>query len=203
MMKYALAATLVAGAAIPAQAATVVPVSAVASSQYPTYEAPFSIDGSKTTDWASLSQGVGSSILLNLGGLYDLKSVNLFDRTTSGGDNGSFVGGVGDFTTAFTLTYYNAANAVIGTQSFTKATPTAPTSLADFAFTGSVNTGPIKVGSVLYTVTAANGSNPGLADISFTGSVPEPATWALMILGFGAIGGSMRYRRKSTAVSFA
>lgn len=33
--------------------------------------------------------------------------------------------------------------------------------------------------------------------------VPEPATWALMILGFGAVGGSMRYRRNSTAASFA
>lgn len=32
--------------------------------------------------------------------------------------------------------------------------------------------------------------------------VPEPATWALMIVGFGAVGSSMR-RRRSTPVSFA
>lgn len=32
--------------------------------------------------------------------------------------------------------------------------------------------------------------------------VPEPATWALMIVGFGAVGSSMR-RRKTTTVSFA
>jgi hypothetical protein len=32
--------------------------------------------------------------------------------------------------------------------------------------------------------------------------VPEPASWALMLGGFGAIGGAMRSRRKS-AVSFA
>lgn len=31
--------------------------------------------------------------------------------------------------------------------------------------------------------------------INNTGAVPEPATWALMILGFGAIGASMRRRR--------
>ncbi len=35
------------------------------------------------------------------------------------------------------------------------------------------------------------------------GAVPEPATWALMIGGFGAIGGTMRYRRRKTSVSFA
>ncbi len=33
-------------------------------------------------------------------------------------------------------------------------------------------------------------------------AVPEPATWAMMIGGFGAIGGAMRYRRRKTAVSF-
>ena len=32
--------------------------------------------------------------------------------------------------------------------------------------------------------------------------VPEPASWALMLIGFGAIGGAMRSRRK-VAVSFA
>ncbi len=34
-----------------------------------------------------------------------------------------------------------------------------------------------------------------------TGAVPEPATWGMMILGFGAIGASMR-RRKPVHVSF-
>jgi hypothetical protein len=38
----------------------------------------------------------------------------------------------------------------------------------------------------------------------FTGSVPEPATWAMMILGFGAIGLGIRSRRKQAArVTFA
>ena len=34
-------------------------------------------------------------------------------------------------------------------------------------------------------------------------AVPEPATWALMLLGFGAIGFGMRRRRETVAVSFA
>ena len=35
----------------------------------------------------------------------------------------------------------------------------------------------------------------------FTGGVPEPASWAMMLGGFGMIGGAMRSRRR-TAVSF-
>ena len=37
---------------------------------------------------------------------------------------------------------------------------------------------------------------------SFAAAVPEPAAWAMMLAGFGAIGGAMRSRRK-TALSFA
>ena len=40
-----------------------------------------------------------------------------------------------------------------------------------------------------------------LAEI--TAAVPEPATWAVMMLGFGVVAGAMRYRRNSVSVSFA
>ncbi len=47
---------------------------------------------------------------------------------------------------------------------------------------------------------SANG--PGT--VSQTGAVPEPATWALMILGMGAVGFAMRRRSKvNTTVRFA
>ena len=36
-----------------------------------------------------------------------------------------------------------------------------------------------------------------------TTSVPEPAGWAMMIGGFGLVGGAMRQRRRSVTVSFA
>jgi hypothetical protein len=35
---------------------------------------------------------------------------------------------------------------------------------------------------------------------SFIPGVPEPATWAMMLLGFGAIGCMMRARRKQEAL---
>ena len=55
------------------------------------------------------------------------------------------------------------------------------------------------------------GDNASLQDIQQVrlavagaiGAVPEPATWALMILGFGAIAGTMRRRRAKTTVAFA
>jgi hypothetical protein len=36
-----------------------------------------------------------------------------------------------------------------------------------------------------------------------TPAVPEPATWAMMLLGFGAVGYSMRRRKKTPQVTFA
>jgi hypothetical protein len=36
-----------------------------------------------------------------------------------------------------------------------------------------------------------------------TGAVPEPATWAMMLVGFGLIGGALRYRRKNTTIRYA
>lgn len=41
-----------------------------------------------------------------------------------------------------------------------------------------------------------------VGDISVT-AVPEPGSWAMMLVGFGLIGAVTRYRRKSTAVTFA
>ena len=41
------------------------------------------------------------------------------------------------------------------------------------------------------------------SDVAGGGAVPEPSAWALMILGFGAVGGAMRAARRRTSVSFA
>lgn len=39
--------------------------------------------------------------------------------------------------------------------------------------------------------------------LSVSGGVPEPATWALMIIGFGGIGAAMRGRRRSATLANA
>lgn len=47
-----------------------------------------------------------------------------------------------------------------------------------------------------------NVAGPGIATFNgISGAVPEPATWAMMLLGFGGIGYSMRRRRRKTAIA--
>ncbi len=56
------------------------------------------------------------------------------------------------------------------------------------------------------TYAATFGNNAALAGIvtisDAAGAVPEPATWAMMILGMGAIGAAMRRRIKVSEVNF-
>jgi hypothetical protein len=54
----------------------------------------------------------------------------------------------------------------------------------------------------------AVGGRNGLSHIAFFGTpgtteAPEPGTWAMMLLGFGAVGGAMRRRRRGTALQIA
>ena len=62
-------------------------------------------------------------------------------------------------------------------------------------------------GLLFPTVTTNNfyGQNGiALVNLSLGGGVPEPATWALMILGMGAVGGALRRRQAAkTSVRFA
>jgi len=59
------------------------------------------------------------------------------------------------------------------------------------------------VDSSLQFWVAKSSNKQDLLFVTQTPAVPEPATWAMMIIGFAAIGRSMRARRNSTAVSFA
>jgi hypothetical protein len=72
---------------------------------------------------------------------------------------------------------------------------------------GVTNNQPYINNSVIFDMGAFNGSlssignvrfqyGTALTDPSLTPAVPEPATWAMMLLGFGAIGVSMRRRRR-------
>lgn len=58
--------------------------------------------------------------------------------------------------------------------------------------------------SIGYKNAQALSSYGGFVTFTANGAVPEPATWAMMILGMGAVAGAMRYRRRSAAsVRFA
>jgi len=74
-----------------------------------------------------------------------------------------------------------------GTQTAALDAFTLDTGFYTIAYTGTVKGRPAGVGS---NITFAEAS-----------PAPEPASWAMMLVGFGAIGGAMRSRRK-VAVSF-
>lgn len=44
---------------------------------------------------------------------------------------------------------------------------------------------------------------PATSSLITVTAVPEPATWAMMLVGFGLVGGAARYRRRRMATSFA
>ena len=92
-----------------------------------------------------------------------------------------------------------------------------------FGFLGAVQTGVINIASLGSGYTFVNGASLGNIDrLVFDGTgggggfvldnltlnpagvggIPEPSTWALLILGFGAVGAGMR-RRSATTVRYA
>ena len=49
----------------------------------------------------------------------------------------------------------------------------------------------------------AGGYQDGYDGISLTASVPEPASWALMLAGFAMVAGATRYRRRAPRVAYS
>ena len=55
-------------------------------------------------------------------------------------------------------------------------------------------------GELFTSVTfSSTGNSFEVDNLAVGGAVPEPATWAMMIVGFGLVGGAMRRSRKATA----
>lgn len=62
------------------------------------------------------------------------------------------------------------------------------------------------IGSVTLASVLSNGPTFPTANNLMLGqvaAVPEPATWAMMLLGFGMVAAASRYRRRSSKVSFS
>ncbi len=79
--------------------------------------------------------------------------------------------------------------------------------LASYDTANSFNDGVYSVNSVFDGAATSGIANTAGTITQFTGTaladaVPEPATWAMMIGGFGMAGGAMRRRRVSTKISF-
>jgi len=69
--------------------------------------------------------------------------------------------------------------------------------LGTIGFGGGTVTG-IQVSSTEFVGNAFHGFGNESFTLNVSGAVPEPGTWAMMLLGFGAIGIAMRRRKPST-----
>lgn len=135
--------------------------------------------------------------------------------TLYGSDNGDTTGYEGevlttfsavaaaDFTHSFNYRYktsdkdgsnYDKAGYFIGSDFFQLSQDGLPTG----GMTQGVVTISVAAGQTFGAYVRSSDNLYGRGAISFGDAVPEPATWALMILGFGAVGGAMR-RRQSVA----
>ena len=141
-----------------------------------------------------------------LGGLFFLSGTETFLNVAAG------------FTTGFSFNY---ASSVVGSVGVFDGLNGTGNLLATLNLTPNLASGSCPSGSgdfcpfgpsgVTFAGTAKSISFGGVAnqivfdDITFgsavpgpVSGVPEPATWGMMLLGFGMMGASMRYRRKST-----
>ncbi len=123
----------------------------------------------------------------------------------------AFAGGLSrlglDFGSADTYNMFTLALAGGGTQSFTGQ------QLIDIGVANGNQVSPNTNGRLTFTanpgviingLTISSTANSAEVDnFARIGAVPEPATWAMMLIGFGAIGGSMRRRRRSGTLAYA
>ncbi len=170
----------------------IIPYSAVSSQ--PVYEGVnfYSLGGVGTNGLSSIGVGISQTVATVIGNTYRLT----FGYSGENGPNLETVLGVsiGSTTTPFQVI---STNTGFFTRPFTTAT-------LDYVATSTLT-------PISFTLLATNevgliGNNDPLIDgvsfeqIAVGGAVPEPATWAMMIVGFGAVGGMMRRR---AAMAFA
>ncbi|WP_233150931.1 PEPxxWA-CTERM sorting domain-containing protein [Sphingomonas mollis] len=211
---FILAATAAAVLAMPASAAVVMTTPGSAAAFAPpagtlvnfnsgTVSAPFTytttgtagiVSGDSTNNYAEPAFSDGTRYLaVQGGGTATLQSALSFESVSF------FLGSIDTFNTVSLL---NAAGNVI--QSFTG---------SDFIVPANGNQDlPSTNRRVTLVVTP---SEQRIAGVRFSSgvnalevdnvvfAVPEPTTWALMLLGFGMVGAATRYRRRKIAVAFA
>lgn len=203
MKNIAIIAAALASTAVPAHAATLYsnallsgPIAAPGSVSFnansPIAQSgflSFNLDGFTSLDGVNTYQdnfdlSVNGNSLLSLsydlgGGGLNVIFANPNGATIAGGTAGFFNGG--QLQIALPLALLSGANNFV----FSYTTP------------GPANGGGQGIGDEAF----------GVSNVSLTAeignAVPEPASWMMMIVGFGAAGSAMRYRRRRTTVTYA
>lgn len=116
----------------------------------------------------------------------DRQNSNPFYRLTLTFDDGAVITGIAD---PSTQTFISGGSSTVAGRTYT---------LNDFGFS--------RAGANIvspFQSVPGNSLRDYVGEFSFSVAVPEPATWGMMILGFGAIGGAMRSSRRKTALRLA
>ena len=140
--------------------------------------------------WAGDENQVGT-IKLDLLGNFDLTSFSLWNDINVAHE------GVGNFR----LRFYDAANALLSTSS-TFTAPDGQFAAGVYNFATVANVSRVDL-DVLTLLTGGACCRIEIREVAFEGqltaAIPEPATWGLMIGGFGLAGGMLRRRRVEAA----
>lgn len=115
---------------------------------------------------------ISQTLITQIGSLYSLT----FDAGALGSGSQLLVTTAGGVTNAYSLTANNNLNSTFTNYGF------------NFVGTGS--------DKVTFAVTTSPDNIDAVVDnVSVQGAVPEPATWAMMLMGFGGLGAVLRRRR--------
>lgn len=132
--------------------------------------------------------GGGLELVFDFQQSYDISTLHFWNYDGEGFDVDNI-----DFT------FFNAANVQVGTLSITPALGTSPAQTAeDIALQA-----PLNIRYVKAFLTGSNRQvdfqNMGFTAVVSQGGVPEPASWVMMILGFGAAGSALRRAKAKVA----
>lgn len=219
MFKSILAIAALGLAATSAHATVITPVSVTATSTFWTYDVNNLINGSGlsatgvhdrfySTHWMTDLGVAQAQLTFDLGAVYELASADIwqFNYADPYPVNNFTINtvdrGVKDFNILISTNGVDYTQVFSGTMTRENGDP-APAQ--NFAFTGSAQYVKLDLLNNYAEGTIYDPYATGLAEVRFnsaTGAVPEPATWAMMIAGFGIAGAAMR-RRNAAAVRFA
>lgn len=201
----AAAATLI---ALPASAAVITPVGVTASNTFPLwgeYNAENLIDGSGlvgdlhdsnyTNMWMTDLSVDAATLTFDLGGLYKLSSIDVWNYNFG---KEEFASTLDRASKAFTLSISTDGVTFTDILSGEFARGTGELLGAEtFGLSGAARFVQLSLSGNHQQYPEYYGYSPiGLSEVRFGGSaVPEPATWAMMIAGFGLVGGAIRARR--------
>ena len=206
-MRLFFATAVVLAFAAPAAAAVIQPVGVVASDTFRTYNVENLINGSglsggkHDTNWQAMWQSTWDDVphylVFDLGQQVSLQSTSIWQYAADFNfpwietDRG--VRDLGISISLDGLTFAPATDVVMERHFLDAQNRKTPFAAQVFELTGDARYVRFDLNSNY------GGAWTGLSEVRFSGAIPEAATWAMMIMGFGMVGGAIRRRRMIAA----